>query len=232
MSKKQDVMEKLDKVYDPELDQPLTDLDFIDDITIEGSDVEVKFRLPTYWCSPNFAYIMAEDIKEYVSEIDWVKEVRVILDDHCASDEINHGVAQGKQFSQSFEGQTTGDLNELRKTFRIKAFYSRQDRLVRHLLNDGFSKEELVRLTLQELEGITLSEEGIHLRDKYLQKKKELNHPNTCINAITDPEGNAITIDDLSDYLLGIKTTRLSMEFNGHYCRGLLEARYHLEKTN
>ncbi|SET49978.1 hypothetical protein SAMN05421676_105112 [Salinibacillus kushneri] len=161
-----------------------------------------------------------------------MNDVQVTLDNHCTSEEINHGVTEGKQFSKSFEGQTTGNLDELRRTFQIKAFYSRQDRLVRYLLNNGFSKENLIQMTLQDLENITLSEEGFELRDKYLQKKQELNHPNTCIYAITDPDGNSISLDDLSDYLLGIKTTRLSMEFNGHYCRGLLEARYHLEKPN
>ncbi|SET50001.1 protein of unknown function DUF59 [Salinibacillus kushneri] len=70
MSRKQEVIKKLDKGYDPELDQPLTDLDFIDEVTIKGNHVEVQFRLPTYWCSPNFAYIMAEDIRIYVSELD------------------------------------------------------------------------------------------------------------------------------------------------------------------
>lgn len=44
----------------------------------------------------------------------------------------------------------------------------------------------------------------------------------------TTPEGEALTIESFSDYLLGAKRTRLSMEFNGHYCRGLLEARYKL----
>jgi hypothetical protein len=39
--------------------------------------VEVVFRLPTYWCSPNFAFIIAEDIQKYVSELEWVRSVKV-----------------------------------------------------------------------------------------------------------------------------------------------------------
>ncbi|MFK4998550.1 iron-sulfur cluster assembly protein [Bacillus sp. N9] len=74
MNKEKQVYEMLDKVYDPELDQPLTELGFIDRTIIKDDQVEVVFRLPTYWCSPNFAYIMAEDIKTYVSELNWVKK--------------------------------------------------------------------------------------------------------------------------------------------------------------
>ena len=231
MNKKQEVLKKLDKVYDPELDEPLTDLNFIDAININDNDVEVVFRLPTYWCSPNFAFIMAEDIKIYVSELDWVKNIRVRLLDHSASEEINSGVTEGKQFSETFDGwsPSNGNLDDLRRTFRIKAFYSRQDRLVRFLRNMDYSKENIISMTLDELKALPLAEEGSVLRDKYLEKKTELNHPKTNIKAITDPEGKEISIEDISDYLLGIKSTRISMEFNGAYCKGLLETRYNLE---
>jgi len=234
MVKKQEVLEKLDKVYDPELDEPLTDLNFIDDIIINENDVEVVFRLPTYWCSPNFAYIMAEDIKIYVSELEWVNKVRVRLLDHSVSDEINRGITEGKQFKETFDSwsPSDGNLKELRKTFRIKAFYSRQDRLIRHMRNIGYSKEDIISITLDELKALPLAEEGSLLRDKYLEKKAELNHPQTSTKAITDPEGKEISIEAISDYLLGIKSTRISMEFNGAYCKGLLATRYNLETQN
>lgn len=81
MTKEQQVYKQLDKVYDPELDQPLTELGFIDHTKIHDDQVEVVFRLPTYWCSPNFAFIMAEDIRTCVSRLEWVREVKVNLID-------------------------------------------------------------------------------------------------------------------------------------------------------
>ncbi|OES44710.1 iron-sulfur cluster assembly protein [Domibacillus iocasae] len=230
MNKEKKVYEMLDKVYDPELDQPLTELGFIDHIVIKEAQVEVVFRLPTYWCSPNFAYIMAEDIRKYVSEIEWVKEVKVNLLDHCASDEINQGTAEGKRFSESFSGLADGDLDELRRTFQIKAFYGRQEKFIKHLLSDGMSKKDITALSLEELHELDLSTEGQVLRDKYLEKKEALNH--SSLVAITTPEEEALTEEELADYLLGAKRTRLSMEFNGIYCRGLLEARYNLPSIN
>ncbi len=46
-------------VLDPELDEPLVKLGFIERVQVDGPDVTVVFKLPTYWCSPNFAYLMA-----------------------------------------------------------------------------------------------------------------------------------------------------------------------------
>lgn len=231
MTKEQQVYKQLDRVYDPELDQPLTELGFIDHTKIYDDQVEVVFRLPTYWCSPNFAFIMAEDIRTCVSQLEWVREVKVNLIDHCASDEINQGVSKGKRFSESTSrfGASDGDLDELRRTFQIKAFYAREEKLIKHLAAEGLSNEAIIAMTLEQLLELPLSEEGRDMRERYVEKKALLNHAG--VQAFTTPEGDALTLEGLSDYLLGAKRTRLSMEFNGHYCRGLLEARYDLAAT-
>jgi metal-sulfur cluster biosynthetic enzyme len=226
VNKEKQVYNMLEKVYDPELDQPLTELGFIDDVVIKDNHVEVVIRLPTYWCSPNFAYIMAEDIRKYVSEIKWVKTVQVHLLDHCASDEINRGASSGKSFSEVFRDLSDGDLEELRKKFDIKAYYARQEKLIKYLLKRGMSKKEITSLSLQELNELSLPEEGQILKEKYLEKKKVLNHTSTF--AITTPEDKPLSEEEFLNYLQGAKLTRLSMEFNAHYCKGLLAARYNL----
>jgi metal-sulfur cluster biosynthetic enzyme len=226
MNREKQVYEKLEKVYDPELDQPLTELGFIDRTVIKGAQVEVIFRLPTYWCSPNFAYIMAEDIQKFVFELDWVSEVKVTLLDHCASEEINQGASEGKRFSESFNGLSDGDLDELRRTFLIKAFYARQEKLIKYLLRTGMNKEEIISLSLQSLLELDLSLEGQLLREKYLEKRDSLKHSNKF--AMTTPEDEALTLQGFEKYVQGAKFTRMNMEFNTHYCRGLLEARYDL----
>ena len=70
-----EVYRQIAEVYDPELDQPLTELGFIGGVRIVGDTVTVRFRLPTYWCAANFAYMMASDIRERVSELSWVQRV-------------------------------------------------------------------------------------------------------------------------------------------------------------
>ncbi|WP_235530696.1 iron-sulfur cluster assembly protein, partial [Phycicoccus sp. Root563] len=76
------VRRALDTVIDPELDEPVTDLGFVRSVDIDGDDVTVHLRLPTSFCSPNFAYLMASDAKDALSALDGVGVVVVELDDH------------------------------------------------------------------------------------------------------------------------------------------------------
>jgi metal-sulfur cluster biosynthetic enzyme len=53
------VMERLDRVDDPELDDSIIELDYVRDLAIDESSVGVELVLPTAWCSPAFAWMMA-----------------------------------------------------------------------------------------------------------------------------------------------------------------------------
>jgi hypothetical protein len=50
----------LDAVTDPEIDESVTSLKFISRLSVEGDQVSIEFRLPTYWCAPNFAALPAQ----------------------------------------------------------------------------------------------------------------------------------------------------------------------------
>jgi metal-sulfur cluster biosynthetic enzyme len=117
-----DVLAALETVRDPELDEPLTDLGFVSacSVTAEG-DVTVRLRLPTYFCAPNFAFLMVADAYDAVAEVPGVRRTHVLLDDHFASDQINDGVAARAGFRQTFAGQATDELDELRNDFLRKA---------------------------------------------------------------------------------------------------------------
>jgi len=95
----EEVWSALDTVTDPELDESVTSLEFITSVQIvEESRVRIAFRLPTYWCAPNFAFLMASDMRDAVTEIPWVRAVRVELLDHFSADLINRGVALRHDF--------------------------------------------------------------------------------------------------------------------------------------
>ncbi|MET8523642.1 iron-sulfur cluster assembly protein [Nocardioides sp. NPDC004968] len=77
----------LHAVVDPELDEPITDLGFVRSLTVsptapdgETVSVEVHLRLPTSFCSPNFAYLMASDAKDALTALPWTDQVVVELD--------------------------------------------------------------------------------------------------------------------------------------------------------
>ena len=130
------VLDALSGVRDPELDEPITDLKFISDLRVGGDSVDVRLRLPTPFCAPNFAYLMAHDAKEALLSVPGVREARGVLDDHHTADEIYAGLAGGLGFEGTFSSfeETGEDLDGLRDIFRRKAFVSRQETLCRMLL--------------------------------------------------------------------------------------------------
>ena len=146
------VTEALSAVRDPELDEPLTDLGFVKDVRIDGGQVTVTLWLPTYFCAPNFAYMMAVDAKEAVGAVDGVTGVAIRLIDHHASDDINGGLDAGKDFDETFPGDGSGDgLAETRQRFDRKAFVARQQEVYRQLTGNGMARGEILGLTIGDL---------------------------------------------------------------------------------
>ncbi|MGH3302146.1 MAG: iron-sulfur cluster assembly protein, partial [Streptosporangiaceae bacterium] len=112
----------LDTVRDPELDQPITELGFVAACTISADGMaEVRLRLPTYFCAPNFAYLMAADAYDAVTALAGVRACLIVLADHFAAEAINAGVAAGLGFAGTFDGEAAGELHELRGDFLRKA---------------------------------------------------------------------------------------------------------------
>ena len=124
-----EVWARLARVNDPELDDPITDMGFVERVTVSAAGViEVEFRLPTYWCSPNFAFLMAEGIIREAGSLPWAAGVRVQLQDHMWGEEINDGLNAGRSFGEIFGALADGeDLGELRAKFETKAFQRRQE---------------------------------------------------------------------------------------------------------
>src|SRR5207244_3841999 len=146
------VLAALRRVSDPELDESVVELGFVDSVHVDRGRVDIVLRLPTFWCAPNFAYLMAYDAREEALQVPGVNEVNVVLKDHMCSDEISSGVSAGDAFSAVFPGQTDGDdLGELRALFCGKAFGMRQEQLVRFLLDAGLTAKEVVALRAQDI---------------------------------------------------------------------------------
>src|ERR1700737_5578876 len=90
-----EVWAALERVTDPEIDESVTKLEFITRVEVEaGSRVRIEFSLPTYWCAPNFAFLMASDMRDAVAQLLWVEDVSVELLDHFSANLINRSVAR------------------------------------------------------------------------------------------------------------------------------------------
>ncbi|RCW39639.1 uncharacterized protein DUF59 [Halopolyspora algeriensis] len=214
------VWRALGTVLDPELDEPITDLDFVASLEVRDHEVFVDLRLPTYFCAPNFAYLMVADAHDVLTGLPGITRVRVRLLDHFAADEINAGVAAGDGFDASFPGLATGELDELRRTFLRKAHIAYQEKLASRLLRSGCTQEELVRVRLRDLED---SRELAKLR----RRREQLGLPSQDdAPLLLDDRGEPVEVDTLPVRLRFARTTRVSIEANAGWCRGLLSTRY------
>ena len=215
------VLDALSGVRDPELDEPITDLDFVSSLEVENGAATVHLRLPTYFCAPNFAYLMVADAQAAALSVPGIERAVVYLDDHYASEEINGGVNESRGFDGAFEGETEGpDLEELRTTFHRKGFVSRQEQLCRTFLAAGRSPLELAQMSLADLPP---SDEF----ETYLERRAELGIDVSAeAPFVVDPDGERVPEEAVVQHLRFAKTVRVSIEGNAGLCRGLLSTRY------
>ena len=135
-----EIWRRLEVVTDPELDESVVDLAFVTNVDVDNTDhVRIGWRLPTYWCAANFAFMMADDLRVAAAEAPWVSGVTVELGEHMYAETINTGVAAGRSFQESFGKEADGNLDEVRRTFLLKAFQRRQEALILNLMEAGYT---------------------------------------------------------------------------------------------
>jgi len=209
-------------VRDPELDEPITTLGFVAScaVSCEGRAV-VRLRLPTYFCAPNFAFLMVADAYDAVTAVQGVRSAEVILEDHFASDAINAGVAARAGFVASFDGEAVAELGDLRAQFLRKAVMAGTDLVCRPLVAAGVTQAELMVLTLG---AVPASPELLRLR----QRRAELGLPagDDALLLIDPKTGHPVSPDATPLHLRRARITRISLEANGSICRGMLRHRY------
>ena len=215
------VLEALATVRDPELDEPITALGFVSSCTVTPDGlVTVALRLATPQCAPNFAFLMATDVRAVVLRLPWVRRVTVRLDDHYTGREINAAVDRGEEFSGAFPGETDEEsLDTLRELFRRKAFVARQSRLCEALLADGATAEEVSSQRLADLPNLPDALRCVDLR-RHLGISSAADDP-----AFVLPDGSPILAENLKRWLRTAGLVRMSLEVNGGICRSLLKIR-------
>ena len=210
-------------VMDPELDESVTELGFITEVELPGDgEVRIGFRLPTYWCAANFAFLMADDMRRAVQALPWVTKVEVQLYDHMYAEAINQGVTDGNGFQAAFGVAAEGGLEALRRTFELKAFQRRQEALLEHLISIKHLPESLVALDVESLQTLALDADGEKLVERYLERRSLVDGARL---AFVDTEGQPIAAESMSAYLRDLRSVGVNAEFNGVLCRGLLAVR-------
>jgi metal-sulfur cluster biosynthetic enzyme len=211
----------LDGVVDPELDEPITSLGFVRSVSVGSQgEVEVRLRLPTPQCAPNFAFLMAADARRALLALDGVGEVRVVLEDHYTGEEINRALARGEGFTGAFPGETDDDeLRSLRELFLRKALIARQGRLAEMMLARGADRQQLISACVNDLPDCPDARRCLALR-------AQLGMPcGPRDAALIGADGAPLDARELARWLRMARLVATSLEANGAICRGLLAAR-------
>jgi len=207
MSLRARALAALGTVYDPELDEPITTLGFVASCAVGEDAVEVRLRLPTPQCAPNFAFLMAADAAAAVRSVAGERSVSVVLEDHYTGEEINGAVNRGDTFDGAFPGETAGDLAALRALFQRKALLARQSRLL-----------GAPAATLGELSGPDAE------RCRALRAALGIDASDGAPAFVTG-DGTPVAASDVRFRRMAALTA-VSLEANGGMCRDLLRTRY------
>lgn len=213
-------MAALDSVFDPELDESIVALRFVHSCTVSpDGDVDVRLRLPTPQCAPNFAYLMVADAHRAVREVPGVRHVDVALEDHYTEREINASVAAGNGFEGAFPGESSGELEALRSLFQRKALVARQSRIFERM----FAHDEAApaRLRLAELPPEDADVQRCWALRRALGLATGPDSP-----AFVRPDGSAISAEDVPRWRRAGRLINTSLESNGGFCRSLLAVRH------
>jgi metal-sulfur cluster biosynthetic enzyme len=215
---REDVLGALGSVYDPELDEPITALRFVAscEVAADGA-VDVRLRLPTPQCAPNFAYLMAADARDAVLALPGAAEVSVVLEDHYTGAEINAAMGRGGGFAEAFPGETAGELDALRELFRRKALVAREGRLLG-------SVPEPASARLGDLAG----PDAVRCRE--LRQALAIDASDDA-PAFVRGDGTPVPAEELARFARMASLTATSLEANGGVCRSLLSVRYGIEEV-
>jgi metal-sulfur cluster biosynthetic enzyme len=226
----------LHAVVDPELDEPITDLGFVRSLTVsptvsptEPDRVEVHLRLPTSFCSPNFAYLMASDAKDALTALPGGRGPG--LGDAPPppphdSDLINAGLAADAGYRGTFRHEAESSLDELRTTFHRKAHTAALERCLTRLLR---ARPDLAADAVGDVRLGDLPDDEFTAS---LRRRR-------AVLGLPDRPEAYVLVDhagerpgDVPLALRRARSTRISIDGNAHFCRGLLATRYGEEVTS
>ncbi|RZT12081.1 metal-sulfur cluster biosynthetic enzyme [Mycobacterium sp. BK558] len=221
MTRDTEAMTALSAVVDPELDEPITALGFVHSLVVSPSgNVKLNLRLPTSFCSPNFAYLMASDAKDVLNGLDWTRQVVVELDDHHDSHIINAGLAADAGYRGTFGHEAEDSLDDLRMTFKRKAHTAAMERCLTSLLRADRSRTE------ESMGSVRIGDLPAGADTEALVHRRAALGLSTRAGDLVLVDETGAPYDDVPMALRRARSTRISIDGNAHFCRGLLRTRY------
>jgi metal-sulfur cluster biosynthetic enzyme len=236
---KERVLEALSTVTDPELDEPITDLGFVKDLSVsEDGRVDVDLVTSTFWCSPNFVYMMMEETRDVIVRIPGIREANVTLGGHHDAARINEGINSGRSFTECYGSEASGELGELNRMIRTRALRSRLYSMAAALTRAGVPTEDLLDLSRSDVavdgESFVVRSRGRAFRvsepaeiqrvARYLTFLDGLGRTTGSL-MIWDLDGNPPEIAEFASALTQGRLAKANFGLNAELCRALLSAR-------
>jgi metal-sulfur cluster biosynthetic enzyme len=243
---RQNVLRALSTVTDPELDEPITELGFVKELSVSDEGrVSLDLVTSTFWCSPNFVYMMLEEARDVVSKIDGITEVRVHLEGHHDSDRINEGINSRQSFSECYPSEASGNLEELNRMIRTRVLRSRLSSMVAAMSRSGVTAFELLGVSRSDVAAdhetfVVTSGDKLHrISDpldakrvaRYLSFLDGLGRANGPL-IIFDLEGRTPKPHELESMLALSRSAKSNFSLNAELCRALLESRLNREEPS
>ena len=86
------IFDELSKIVDPEINTTITDLELIDEVDINDTNVKVDLHLTSPFCPAVFGFKICQDIHDNLLKIDGVNDVKVNVSNHFMAEQINNQV--------------------------------------------------------------------------------------------------------------------------------------------
>ncbi|MBA4717852.1 MAG: DUF59 domain-containing protein [Nitrosopumilus sp.] len=86
------IFDALSKIVDPEINTSIVDLELIDEVDINNTNVKVDLHLTSPFCPAVFGFKICQDIHDNLLMVDGVDDVKVNVSNHFMAEQINNQV--------------------------------------------------------------------------------------------------------------------------------------------
>jgi len=90
------IFDELTKIVDPEINVSIMELELIDNIDINGSDVKIDLHLTSPFCPAIFGFKIAQDVHDNLLKIEGINDVKLNVSNHFMAEAINNQVNASK----------------------------------------------------------------------------------------------------------------------------------------
>ena len=178
--------------------------------------------MPPWFWAPNCAYLRASAPTKVLTQL--VGPGGVLVERHHPHDSaiINAGLAADAGYRGTFGHEADESLDELRETFRRKAHTAAMERCLTGLLRADPDRTEA------SVGDVTLGDLPDDKATTALHERRQALGLSTASDdlVLVDHLGQSYEPDAVPMALRKARSTRISIDGNAHFCRGLLRTRY------